>query len=173
MRRVFRAMRWIVGGLAGLVAVWGLVIWVGATGSVQVASKNQPSHAARVARCTPREFMVGLSPGGIRRYRLIGELCRPSSSVGVLQVLVSGAGYASDYWDFPHGSGAYSYARRAHIEGHATFRFDRLGDFLQQHVESFQRALKGSGPDSITSPEDDGVSAGRRRRKIISHRDFH
>ncbi len=116
----------------GLIVVTG--IWV-ATVAVRAHVVVSPVEVApAVVRpsewrdaCETRQFSVNLSPGGIRRYRIRGELCNARAESGVLQVLLPGAGYNGTYWDFPYESETYSYVEQAVRAGHTTFRLDRLG----------------------------------------------
>ncbi len=62
------------------------------------------------------------------RHDVVGDLCAAGPPAGrVLQLLISGAGYGSLYWDFPFQPETYSYARAALAAGYATFNFDRPG----------------------------------------------
>ena len=69
-----------------------------------------------------------LSSSGVFQYDVVGDLCALGSPRGkTLQILVSGAGYGSVYWDFPYEPDTYSYARAALRAGYATFNFYRPG----------------------------------------------
>ncbi len=69
-----------------------------------------------------------LSPDGWFEFDVAGELCSIGPADGkILQVLVSGLGYGTSYWDFPYQPDTYSYARAALRAGYATFNFYRLG----------------------------------------------
>ncbi len=56
------------------------------------------------------------------------QYCTPQHGNGVTQVLVHGATYNHDYWDWPQFHGAYSYVRRANDAGYTTLAIDRIGD---------------------------------------------
>lgn len=78
--------------------------------------------------CEKQVIPVQLSPGDWLSFDVVGELCSRGALDGkVLQVLVSGAGYGSIYWDFPYQPDTYSYARAALRAGFATFNFYRPG----------------------------------------------
>ncbi|MEU7145980.1 alpha/beta fold hydrolase [Nocardia sp. NPDC046473] len=59
-------------------------------------------------------------------YLMGGRLCVPAGAT-VLQVLVPGFTYSSDYWDFPYEPDRYSYVRVANTSGFATLNIDRPG----------------------------------------------
>ena len=84
--------------------------------------------------CTELVIPVRLSPGSLFEFDVVGDLCAPGSPAGrVLQVMVSGSGYGSVYWDFPYEPDTYSYVRAALRQGYATFHFDRLGIGRSDH----------------------------------------
>ena len=83
-------------------------------------------------RCERRVIPVKLSANGLLRYDVVGELCAMGTPQGALagktlQVLLSGSGYGTIYWDFPYQADTYSYARAALRAGYVTFNFYRLG----------------------------------------------
>lgn len=84
--------------------------------------------------CTEFVIPVKLSANSLFEHDVVGDLCAPGSPAGrVLQVLVSGSGYGSVYWDFPYQADTYSYVRAALRDGYATFHFDRLGIGRSDH----------------------------------------
>ncbi len=84
--------------------------------------------------CTELVIPARLSPGSVFEFDVVGDLCSPGPPTGrVLQVLVSGSGYGSVYWDFPYQADTYSYVRAALRDGYATFHFDRLGTGRSDH----------------------------------------
>lgn len=84
--------------------------------------------------CTELVIPVKLSANGIFEYDVVGDLCSAGPPAGrVLQVLVSGSGYGSVYWDFPYEPDTYSFVRAALRDGYATFHFDRLGIGRSDH----------------------------------------
>ena len=93
--------------LAGLFAVALLIGFLqsgGLSTPLQAAPGTQLATAAEMAgaRCQRQVIPVQLSPGGWLTFDVVGELCSTGELDGqVLQVLVSGSGYGSVYWDFP------------------------------------------------------------------------
>ena len=74
---------------------------------------------------------VALSPGQPASAIISGEFCStaPERHFGpTVQLLIAGATYAHDYWDFGVVDGvSYSYARAVAAHGEATFAIDPLG----------------------------------------------
>jgi len=102
----------------------------GLTTPLQAAPEARLATAAEMtgANCQRQVIPVTLSPGGWFRFDVVGQLCSMGPPDGqVLQVLVSGAGYGTVYWDFPYQPDTYSYTRAALRAGYATFNFYRLG----------------------------------------------
>jgi pimeloyl-ACP methyl ester carboxylesterase len=96
--------------------------------SVQTAAMLQG------VNCTEVVIPVKLSADGWFSFDVVGDLCRPQAPAGrVLQVLVSGSGYGSVYWDFPYEADTYSYVRAALRAGYSTFSFDRIGVGRSDH----------------------------------------
>ncbi|KAJ2806337.1 hypothetical protein H4R20_001731, partial [Coemansia guatemalensis] len=62
-------------------------------------------------------------------YQISGTLCLPNSGKPkIVQLLLHGVTYDRRYWDFPYGSGTYSYPKAAVDSfGFATLAIDRLG----------------------------------------------
>jgi len=78
--------------------------------------------------CERVSFEVSLSVGPPTPYTIVGELCRPAHLRSrTLQILLHGASYNKEYWDFPFEPQRYSYARFANQRGYATLAIDRLG----------------------------------------------
>jgi pimeloyl-ACP methyl ester carboxylesterase len=67
---------------------------------------------------------------------IAGTLCRPSASAkyaDTVQLLVHGATYNRDYWQWPLDPNRYSYVESAVKAGFATFAVDRLGYGQSSH----------------------------------------
>ncbi len=95
----------------------------GSLGAAELAHAHEPPR-----RCSPVSFSVALDPAQPATYELRGTLCQPRTGrARALQVLVHGASYNQQYWDFPFQPETYSYARRANDAGFATLAIDRLG----------------------------------------------
>lgn len=129
----------VFAGLAVMLAAWALLVWLD-QGPVAVLHQDDPALALEDAtalpgvRCRGEVIPVALAPGRAARYSLVGELCAMDGyGDKTLQVLVSGAGYGSVYWDFPYEPDTYSYMRAALRAGYAVFNFDRLGMGRSDH----------------------------------------
>lgn len=121
---------WTLTGLFALALVLGFLSSGGLTTPLQAPPGTRLARAAEMAgvHCQRQVIPVQLSPGGWLRFDVVGELCSTGELDGqVLQILVSGAGYGSVYWDFPYQPDTYSYTRAALRAGYATFNFYRLG----------------------------------------------
>ena len=102
----------------------------GLTTALQAAPGTRLATAGEMVgvRCERQVIPVKLATGSWLSFDVVGELCSAGELDGkVLQVLVSGSGYGSVYWDFPYQPDTYSYARAALRAGYATFNFYRLG----------------------------------------------
>ena len=125
--------------LVVLLAGWALLVWFD---QGPVAVLHEPNSELALAdaqtlpgvQCRSKVIQVALAPGKAARYKLVGELCAMDGfDDKTLQVLVSGAGYGSVYWDFPYEPDTYSYTRAALRAGYAVFNFDRLGMGRSDH----------------------------------------
>ena len=123
-----------------------VIVWVALaffnTGGLKPAVDITPESDIYLARaadmpgvsCEPKRIPVRLSKDSRFVFDLVGQLCWQGGRLGdTLQVLVSGAGYGSAYWDFPYKPDTYSYMRRALAAGDAVFNFDRLGMGASDH----------------------------------------
>ncbi len=123
----------ILASLASLIAVLLLIGFLKSGGLATPLNAVPGTRLASASdmpgvRCEKQVIPVALSPGGRLSFDVVGELCSTGERDGkVLQVLVSGSGYGSIYWDFPFEPDTYSYARAALRAGYATFNFYRLG----------------------------------------------
>ncbi len=117
-------------GLIALALLIGFLKSGGLTTPLQAPPGTRLATAAEMAgvRCRRQVIPVQLAPGSWLSFDVVGELCSTGELDGkVLQVLVSGSGYGSIYWDFPYQPDTYSYTRAALRAGYATFNFYRLG----------------------------------------------
>lgn len=106
--------------------------------SVAVAVAQPPARAAVAASgggCQSLRISVALAPGGPADQTVAGTLCRPAAhpAANRVDVLVHGASYNQSYWDWPVGSGTYSYVQRTLAAGRATFAYDRMGAGASSH----------------------------------------
>ena len=93
-------------------------------------------------RCDAIVFRVGLAPGQPADERVVGWLCsRGPLADKTIQVLVHGATYDHNVWDFPYRPDRYSYVRAATDAGYATLNMDRLGHGLSSRVPGDQLDL--------------------------------
>jgi len=85
---------------------------------------------------------VALPPGQPARYSVSGELCATEdelSTGGTVQLLIHGAAYTHDYWDFGAVNGIeYSYACDVAAHGFPTFALDLIGAGNSSHRPSDQ-----------------------------------
>jgi pimeloyl-ACP methyl ester carboxylesterase len=84
-----------------------------------------------IVTCRRTAIAVALTPGAPALYTVSGELCAtPTERTAgkTVQVLIHGASYNYEYWDFGRIDGVdYSYARQVAARGIPTFAFDQLG----------------------------------------------
>jgi pimeloyl-ACP methyl ester carboxylesterase len=122
--------------LTGMGVVFALLLLIGFLKSGGLATPLEAAPGTRLAtaaempgvHCQRTVIPVKLAPDGWLDFDVVGELCSTGDLDGqVLQVLVSGSGYGSIYWDFSYQPETYSYARAALQAGYATFNFYRLG----------------------------------------------
>jgi pimeloyl-ACP methyl ester carboxylesterase len=93
---------------------------------------SDPRSERRAEACEEVSFQVSLAPGDPASYRVVGELCGRAQH-RTLQLLLHGATYNRDYWDFPEHPELYSYVRYARAAGFATLALDRLGAGASDH----------------------------------------
>jgi pimeloyl-ACP methyl ester carboxylesterase len=125
-----------------------LVLGMAAFSSAVLAStaaraQAAPVHGAKAVTCHRLPAIpVALSSGQAATYTINGELCTTADerrAGTTVQVLVHGAFYNHDYWDFGKVDGIrYSYARAVAARGFPTFAFDLLGAGASSHPASDQ-----------------------------------
>lgn len=123
-------------------AAWVLVLTLIAS-TLSIALDRQPAAAASSPDCRRISYLahdVPLVVGG--EAEIVGTLCAQPGD-GVVQILVSGATYSEEYWDFPEQPERYSYVRAMREAGIATFTFDRLGIGASTHPSSAEVTLPG------------------------------
>ena len=104
-------------------------------------STQQTQNSDLAVRCQLSGPMaVALAPGQPARYTVTGQLCatRDELSDGsTVQLLIPGATYNRDYWDFGTINGIrYSYARATAAHGFPTFALDQVGAANSSHPAS-------------------------------------
>lgn len=85
--------------------------------------------------CRQYTIPVRLASGSSTTYNLVGSLCGGGSKHKTVLLLVHGATYDHNYWDFPLHPGRYSFVRAAREAGYATFNIDRVGDGQSDHPD--------------------------------------
>lgn len=79
-------------------------------------------------RCEPVTFRVALTEGGAADQDLAAWLCaRGTVQHKTIQVLIHGATYNHNYWNWPYHPGQYSYVRAMTAAGYAVLNLDRVG----------------------------------------------
>ena len=84
----------------------------------------------RPGSCTDVQIDVALHEGAAATERVAATWCVPDSwapGPRRTDVLVAGATYNRQYWDWPQDRARYSYVDMTLRAGRATFSFDRLG----------------------------------------------
>lgn len=118
-----RASRGTLLTACALLAVIGSGIW-------------KPAAAASSA-CHASFVPVSLAEGLSRDQYVYVKLCMPKGKAPrLVQLLVHGATYAHNYWDFPDptaGTNRYSYVVAATNAGYATLAMDRIGIGQSSH----------------------------------------
>lgn len=115
-----RTKTWQSVKIAGLITLFLLATLVGFAA---------PTHAL-AANCHEVQIPVSLTIGGPANQTISGTLCQPSSWANgqhQIDVLVAGATYTRNYWDWPQNSPDYSYVSRTLQAGRATLAYDRIG----------------------------------------------
>jgi len=118
----------------GLAAVLAVLMLTGTAATAGAASLNDQAGSASDNAVTCRtgiNVRVAMAPGQPAASTISGELCSTLAerrNGAAVQLLIPGATYTHDYWDFGVVDGAsYSYAREVAAEGIATFAIDPLG----------------------------------------------
>jgi pimeloyl-ACP methyl ester carboxylesterase len=98
--------------------------WLVLGGTARAASSAEVS-------CRRADALVALAEGQPADYLVAGELCTTPDELSdgtTLQLLIHGATYNHDYWDFSSFRGTtYSYARTVAASGMATLALDEIG----------------------------------------------
>jgi pimeloyl-ACP methyl ester carboxylesterase len=87
-----------------------------------------------VKKCYASYIPVSLVSGGPANQRVYGELCLPTGATpSTVQLLIHGATYDHNYWDYPGFNGKYSYVDSSVKSRYATFNIDRIGSGKSSH----------------------------------------
>src|SRR5262245_57710222 len=79
-------------------------------GGVTLAASAQAAQADAPVRCERLTFQVALAPGQPANNQMAAWLCaRGAIQHKTVQVLIHGATYDHNYWDFPFQPETYSY----------------------------------------------------------------
>ncbi|UGQ12793.1 alpha/beta fold hydrolase [Yinghuangia sp. ASG 101] len=107
----------------------------------------RPGASGATPNCVATSLPVALDADGPADQTLWGQLCTPAGKPvpATVQVLVHGATYDHNYWDFPYEPETYSYVREAVGSGFATFAIDRLGSGSSSRPVSSALDLYGAG----------------------------
>jgi pimeloyl-ACP methyl ester carboxylesterase len=141
--------------------------WLVLSGMVHAASRAAVS-------CRRVDALVALADGQPAKYLVAGELCATPDERRdgtTLQLLVHGATYSHDYWDFGNVQGTtYSYARAVAARGIATYALDEIGVGSSSHPLSTLVTLDAAAyvAHQIIGALRDGSLTGSRFGKIIA-----
>ena len=98
------------------------------------------AYAAEQVTCRRADLLVALAPRQPAVYSVTGELCATPRELHhgkTVQLLIHGATYSHDYWDFGTiADSSHSYARAMATSGRATFAFDEIGAGGSSHPSS-------------------------------------
>lgn len=108
-------------------------LWLGAVCAPLLLSAAM-AHAEPPVRCRQVAFTVNLSPGDSTDYDMAAWLCaRGSLHDKTIQVVIHGATFDHNYWNFPLEPETYSYVRHMTRAGYAVLNLDRIGYGLSDH----------------------------------------
>jgi pimeloyl-ACP methyl ester carboxylesterase len=129
--------------------------------------------ADRAVVCERYEAIPVTLAGSTAHYTVSGQLCATQHELetgATVQLLVHGATYSHDYWDFREIDGVdYSYARDVAANGIATFAFDQLGSGKSSHPPSRDLTLDAAADvaHQIVTALRNGSINGTCFRKVI------
>ena len=116
---------------------------------------------------------VALAPGQPARYTVTGQLCATKDELSdgtTVQLLIHGATYNRDYWDFGTINGIrYSYARETAAHGFPTFALNQLGAANSSRPASAEITVEAAAyvAHQIVQKLRDGSISGVRFGKVI------
>ena len=119
-----------------------LISAVFASSVTAFAATNEPVTCRRTA------VQVALAPQTPANYTVSGELCATPmerTAGATVQLLIPGATYNYEYWDFGKIDGnEYSYARQVAGQGFPTFAIDPLGSGSSSRPPSDQLTIQAA-----------------------------
>jgi pimeloyl-ACP methyl ester carboxylesterase len=97
--------------------------------SVAFLSGAAPAQAAISRNCQEVQIPASLATGLPKTEYLAGQLCLPATGgeIQAVDVLVPGASYDRNYWDFGYNDAQYSYVNKTLSVERATLALDRIG----------------------------------------------
>lgn len=114
---------------------WRVWIWLGAVFAPLLLSSTA-AHADPSLRCRQLAFTVNLSPEDSTDYDMAAWLCaRGAIRDKTIQVVVHGATFDHNYWNFPLEPETYSYVRHMTRAGYAVLNLDRIGYGQSDHPQ--------------------------------------
>jgi len=129
-----------MGRFLNTLSTW-VVIMIFACLSAFAQNLLQSNDADNAVHCRQLEGIpVSLEAGQASKYAVSGELCATKDELAdgtTMQLLIHGATYNQDYWDFGRIDGNnYSYARYVAAHGFPTFALNQLGAADSSHPAS-------------------------------------
>jgi pimeloyl-ACP methyl ester carboxylesterase len=111
--------------------------WASALAFVGMSGVAAPALADEPVRCERLTFQVAQTPGGPTDNRMAAWLCAAGSTEHkTIQVLIHGATYDHNYWNFPYHPSTYSYVDYMTRAGYAVLSMDRIGYGESTHPPS-------------------------------------
>lgn len=133
MRRGLSTRRWSLWATVCACGVLGLTLVAAPAGA---AASPERQHAG-AGICRDLFVPVALSPVAPADQHIFAEFCMPfGRAPRTVQLLIHGATYNHDYWDFPYDPPYYSYVDAALRAGYAVLNIDRIGDGQSSHPPS-------------------------------------
>jgi pimeloyl-ACP methyl ester carboxylesterase len=109
-------------------AVWLAVFTVIASEGSSFEPAARAGTELAPVRCQPVRLRVALAPGEPADQTMAAELCaRGSIQHKTIQILIHGATYDHNYWNWPYQPERYSYVRSMTAAGYAVLNLDRVG----------------------------------------------
>lgn len=117
-------------GFFALLAGVGVLVYMG------IAAQPAAAASANYGTCQNVTRHVAVVPGQPQNQTISGTLCTPTTwaaGTHAVDIMVHGATYNRNYWDFPYNQATYSYVNPTLQAGRAAFYYDRLGDGNSSH----------------------------------------